>query len=73
MPRRLSLVILLSLIIGSVLLFGLSAGAAPDDTTAATQAELEAAQKRIEELEMQEDAAYQAYSNALFEQNRLRE
>ena len=57
MPRRLSLVILLGLIIGSVLLFGLSAGAAPDDTSAARLDELEAAQGRMEEVQLQEEAA----------------
>lgn len=73
MPRRVSLVVFLGLVAVVVLATGIPAGAAPGDNVQAKQAEIQAAQARLTELNTQASASYEAYNNALFELNQLSE
>ena len=71
MPRRAGLFVFLGLAIALVLVTGISAGAEPDGTIRAKQADIAAAQDRLMEIRLEAGSAEAAYNNALYEMNQL--
>lgn len=69
MLRRVNLVVLLGLIVGTVFAFGLTAGAQTGSDPAGN--EVEEAQQRLAELRMDAGAAYEAHGNAVFQLGEL--
>jgi hypothetical protein len=71
MPRRASFIAFLGLVVALVFVTGLSAGAAPDESVQAKEAEVIAAQERLMEIRLGVSAAQASYDNALYEMNHL--
>ena len=71
MPRRAGLFVFLGLAIALVFVTGISAGAEPDGTIRAKQADIAAAQDRLMEIRLEAGSAEAAYNNALYEMNQL--
>ena len=71
MPRRASLIVFLGLVVALVFVTGISAGAAPEESVRAKEAELVAAQDRLMEIRLEVSAAQASYDNALYEMNHL--
>src|ERR687893_2297758 len=71
MPRRASFIVFLGLVVALVFVTGISAGAAPDESVQAKEAEVMAAQERLMEIRLRVSAAQASYDNALYEMNHL--
>ena len=71
MPRRASFIAFLGLVVALVFVTGISAGAAPDESVQAKEAEVMAAQERLMEIRLRVSAAQASYDNALYEMNHL--
>ena len=71
MPRRASFIAFLGLVVALVFVTGISAGAAPDKSVQAKEAEVLAAQERLMEIRLRVSAAQASYDNALYEMNHL--
>ncbi|MDQ4127945.1 MAG: hypothetical protein M3151_08385, partial [Actinomycetota bacterium] len=71
MPRRASLIVFLGLIVALMFVTSISAGASPDESVRAKEAEVVAAQDRLMEIRLKVSAAQASYDNALFEMNQL--
>ena len=71
MPRRASFIAFLGLVVALVFVTGISAGAAPDKSVQAKEAEVMAAQERLMEIRLGVSAAQASYDNALYEMNHL--
>ncbi len=71
MPRRASLIVCLGLMVALVFVTGISAGAAPDESVKAKEAEVATAQDRLMEIRLEVSAAQASYDNALYEMNHL--
>ena len=61
----------LGLVVALVFVTGISAGAAPDESVQAKEAEVMAAQERLMEIRLGVSAAQASYDNALYEMNHL--
>ena len=61
----------LGLVVALVFVTGISAGAAPDESVQAKEAEVMAAQERLMEIRLRVSAAQASYDNALYEMNHL--
>ena len=65
------MIVFLGLVVALVFVTGISAGAAPDESVKAKEAEVVAAQDRLMEIRLEVSAAQASYDNALYEMNHL--
>ncbi|QYJ16010.1 hypothetical protein Rxycam_01840 [Rubrobacter xylanophilus DSM 9941] len=70
MPRRLSLIVFLGVLLGTLLATGITAGASPQDVRE-KRAEVASARDRLVEIRQEAASSYEAYNQALYQLNRL--